>query len=52
MDGASEWLLVSASTGKSATLRVFVWRQMRRLGAVHVGPSVGFVPNVPTWSTR
>lgn len=50
MADLSEWLLVSASTGKSATLRVFVWRQMRRLGAVHLGPSVGLLPMLPAVS--
>src|SRR5512133_827804 len=43
----SEWLLVAASTGKEAALRVFVWRQLRKLGAVHVGPSVCLLPRLP-----
>ena len=42
-----EWLLVSASTGKDASLRVFVWRQLHKLGAVYVGPSVCFLPRLP-----
>ncbi|GAA3638018.1 Chromate resistance protein ChrB [Microlunatus ginsengisoli] len=50
MVDVSEWLLVSASTAKSTTLRVFVWRQLRRLGAVHLGPSVCLVPKLPTVS--
>lgn len=50
MEEASEWLLISASTGKSAALRVFVWRQLRRLGAVHLGPSVCLVPRLPAVS--
>jgi hypothetical protein len=41
------WLLVSASTGKDASLRVFVWRQLRKLGAVYVGPSVCLLPDLP-----
>lgn len=44
----SEWLLVSVSTGKDGALRVFVWRQLRKLGAVYVGQSVCFLPKVAT----
>lgn len=45
--GHEGWLLVSASTGKDASLRVFVWRQLRKLGAVYVGPSVCLLPKLP-----
>lgn len=48
MNGESaEWLLVSASTGKDASLRVFVWRQLRKLGGSYVGPSVCLLPRLP-----
>jgi len=42
-----EWQLVSISTGKDATLRVHVWRQLRRLGAVYLHKSVCVLPNQP-----
>lgn len=41
------WLLISVSTGKDASLRVFVWRQLRKLGAVYIGPSVCLLPALP-----
>jgi hypothetical protein len=41
------WFLISVSTGKDASLRVFVWRQLRKLGAVYVGPSVCLLPQLP-----
>lgn len=43
----SGWLLVSVSTGSAATLRVHVWRQLRKLGAVYVQQSVCLLPDVP-----
>jgi hypothetical protein len=43
----AEWQLVSISTGKDATLRVYVWRQLRRLGAVYLHKSVCVLPNQP-----
>jgi len=43
----TEWLLVSISTGKDATLRVYVWRQLHRLGAVYLHKSVCVLPNRP-----
>jgi len=43
----AEWQLVSISTAKDATLRVYVWRQLRRLGAVYLHKSVCVLPNQP-----
>jgi Protein ChrB, N-terminal len=45
--GGAEWQLVSITTGKDATLRVYVWRQLRRLGAVYLHKSVCVLPNRP-----
>jgi hypothetical protein len=41
------WLLVSVSTGAAASLRVFVWRTLRGLGAVYVQQSVCLLPDLP-----
>ena len=41
------WHLVSITTGKEATLRVYVWRQLRRLGAVYLHKSVCLLPDQP-----
>jgi Protein ChrB, N-terminal len=41
------WLLVSITTGKDATLRIYVWRQLRRLGAVYLHKSVCVLPSRP-----
>jgi len=41
------WQLVSITTGKEATLRVYVWRQLRRLGAVYLHKSVCLLPDEP-----
>jgi hypothetical protein len=38
-------LLVSVSTGADASLRVHVWRQLRKLGAVYVQNSVCLLPD-------
>ena len=43
----AEWQLVSMSTGSDATLRVYVWRQLRRLGALYLHKSVCLLPNWP-----
>jgi hypothetical protein len=43
----AEWQLVSITTGKDAALRVYVWRQLRRLGAVYLHKSVCLLPNQP-----
>lgn len=48
MHEASEWLLVSTTTGKADALRVFVWRHLRKLGAIYVGQSVCLLPKRPT----
>ena len=45
-DGA--WVLLSVSTGKDASLRVFVWRQLRRLGALYLHQSVCLLPDRPS----
>ncbi|NYH93333.1 Chromate resistance protein ChrB [Actinopolymorpha rutila] len=41
------WLLVSVSTGKIASLRVHVWRNLRKLGAVYLQQSVCLLPDLP-----
>jgi Protein ChrB, N-terminal len=43
----AEWQLVSITTGSDATLRVYVWRQLRRLGALYLHKSVCLLPNRP-----
>ena len=40
------WLLVSITTGADASLRVHVWRQLRKLGAVYLQNSVCMLPDV------
>jgi hypothetical protein len=42
-----EWLLLSISTGRDASLRVFAWRKLRKLGAVYLHQSVCLLPNLP-----
>jgi hypothetical protein len=48
MHEAFEWLLLSTTTGKADALRVFVWRHLRKLGAIYVGQSVCLLPKRPT----
>ena len=43
----AKWQLVSITTGKDATLRIYVWRQLRKLGAVYLHKSVCVLPNHP-----
>jgi hypothetical protein len=40
------WLLVSITTGADASLRVHVWRQLRKLGAVYLQNSVCLLPEI------
>jgi hypothetical protein len=47
----AEWQLVAITTGRDATLRVYVWRQLRRLGAVYLHKSVCLLPNGPEVGT-
>ena len=42
----ARWLLVSVTTGSDASLRVYVWRQLRKLGAVYLQNSVCLLPDV------
>jgi hypothetical protein len=42
------WLLVSITTGGEASLRVHVWRQLRKLGAVYLQNSVCLLPETAT----
>jgi C4-dicarboxylate-specific signal transduction histidine kinase len=42
------WLLVSVTTGADASLRVHVWRQLRKLGAVYLHNSVCLLPQAGT----
>jgi G3E family GTPase len=43
-DEEMRWLLVSITTGADASLRVRVWRQLRKLGAVYLQNSVCLLP--------
>ena len=47
-----DWLLLSITTGNEASLRVFVWRQLRKLGAVYLHQSVCLLPDLPRVRTR
>ncbi|WP_431904338.1 Chromate resistance protein ChrB [Nonomuraea sp. bgisy101] len=42
-----DWLLVSISTGAVASLRVHVWRQLRKLGAIYIQQSICLLPDRP-----
>ena len=42
------WLLVSITTGADASLRVHVWRQLRKLGAIYLQSSVCLLPETGT----
>jgi hypothetical protein len=46
---AREWLLITVSTpgGSSSTLRVYAWRNLRRLGAHYLQQSVCVLPATP-----
>jgi hypothetical protein len=46
---AHDWLLISVSTpgGGSSTLRVYAWRNLRRLGAHYLQQSVCVLPATP-----
>jgi hypothetical protein len=46
---AHDWLLISLSTpaGGSSTLRVYAWRNLRRLGAHYLQQSVCLLPATP-----
>lgn len=46
---AHDWLLISVSTpaGGSSTLRVYAWRNLRRLGAHYLQQSVCLLPATP-----
>jgi hypothetical protein len=42
------WLLVAIVTGSDAALRVRVWRELRKLGAVYLHASVCLLPDRPS----
>lgn len=42
-----DWLLITVSTGSAASLRVHVWRTLRKLGAVYLQQSVCLLPDRP-----
>jgi hypothetical protein len=42
------WLLVAIVTGADAALRVRVWRELRKLGAVYLHSSVCLLPDQPS----
>jgi hypothetical protein len=46
---ARDWLLITVSTpaGRSSTLRVYAWRQLRSLGAHYLQQSVCLLPATP-----
>jgi Protein ChrB, N-terminal len=44
-DGKRTWLLVAIVTGADAALRVRVWRELRKLGAVYLHSSVCLLPD-------
>jgi hypothetical protein len=46
------WVLLSITTGKESSLRVFVWRQLRKLGAVYLHQSVCLLPDRPNVRAR
>jgi hypothetical protein len=46
--GETRWLLISITTGADASLRVRVWRQLRKLGAVYLQNSVCLLPQAGT----
>jgi hypothetical protein len=48
-DVARDWLLITVSTpsGGSSTLRVYAWRNLRRLGAHYLQQSVCVLPATP-----
>lgn len=45
--GGLSWLLISISAGPDASLRVAVWRQLRKLGAMYLQSSVCLLPDLP-----
>jgi hypothetical protein len=49
---AGTWLLLIVTTGKEASLRVFVWRELRKLGALYLHKSVCLLPDRPEIRTR
>jgi hypothetical protein len=44
-EGKPTWLLVAIVTGADAALRVRVWRELRKLGAVYLHSSVCLLPD-------
>jgi hypothetical protein len=46
-EGKPTWLLVAIVTGADAALRVRVWRELRKLGAVYLHSSVCLLPDQP-----
>jgi hypothetical protein len=46
------WLLLIVTSGKEASLRVFVWRELRKLGALYLHKSVCLLPDRPDVRTR
>lgn len=49
---AGTWLLLIVTTGKEASLRVFVWRELRKLGALYLHKSVCLLPDRSEVRTR
>jgi uncharacterized protein YdbL (DUF1318 family) len=47
VQAGSGWLLVTVVSGSEATLRVRVWRDLRKLGAVYLHNSVCLLPDQP-----
>jgi hypothetical protein len=49
---AGAWLLLIVTSGKEASLRVFVWRELRKMGALYLHKSVCLLPDRPEVRTR
>jgi uncharacterized protein YdbL (DUF1318 family) len=47
VQAGSGWLLVTVVSGSEATLRVRVWRDLRKIGAVYLHNSVCLLPDQP-----
>ena len=47
VQAGSRWLLVTVVSGSESTLRVRVWRDLRKLGAVYLHSSVCLLPDQP-----
>lgn len=51
-DAPIGWLLITARVGAEGSLRVRVWRELRRLGAVYLHSGVCLLPTLPAVRDR